>query len=65
MIVASKKVKDTPIVAKVVRAGTHYAAFIELPDGSSFGKVRLIKNRQEAIRKARADLSSLDEMLGV
>lgn len=65
MIVASKKVSDTPILAKVVRAGDKWAAFVELPDGSSFGKVRLIKSKQEAIRKARADLASLDEMLGV
>lgn len=65
MIVASKKVADTPIVAKVVRAGDKWAAFIELPDGSSFGKVRLIKNKRDAISKARSDLASLDGMLGV
>lgn len=62
MIVAGKKVKQEVILAKVVRAGDKWAAFIELPDGSSFGKVRLIKNKHEAIRKAREDLATLDEM---
>lgn len=65
MIVATKKVSGTPILAKVVRAGNRWAAFIELPDGSSFGKVRLVKNKHDAIHKARADLATLDGMLGV
>ena len=65
MVVAERIVRDTRLVAKVERAGRSWAAYIQLPDGSSFGKVRIVKSRGEAISKARADLDSLDELLEV
>lgn len=64
MVVAEKVVRETPLVAKIEKAGRSWAAFVELPDGSSYGKVRIVKNRAEAIRKARADLYSLTDLLG-
>lgn len=63
MIVAEKVVRETPLVAKVEKAGREWSAFIELPDGSSFGKVRIVRNRREAIAKARADLYSLTDII--
>lgn len=65
MVVATKVVRKTPLTAKVDRAGKEWAAYIELPDGSSFGRVRLLPSRSKAISKARADLASLDDLLGV
>lgn len=63
MVVAEITIQETPLVAKVVKAGRDWAAFVELPDGSSFGKVRIVKNKGEAIAKARADLSSLSDLI--
>lgn len=64
MVVAETVVKETQIVAKIEKAGRSWAAFIELPDGSSFGKVRIVKSKREAIDKARADLASLSDLIG-
>lgn len=64
MVVAERVIRDTPLVAKIEKAGRSWATFIELPDGSSFGRVRIIKSRGEAIRKARADLYSLSDLIG-
>lgn len=63
MIVATKVIRDTPVIAKVDRAGQEWAAYLQLPDGSSYGKVHLVKSRNKAISKARSDLASFADLV--
>lgn len=63
MIVGQRVLRDTPIVAKVERAGQEWAVYLQLPDGSSYGKVHLVKSRNKAISKARSDLASFADLV--